>query len=581
MRFMYRIIVVLVFLLLLASCTADSPASETVLPTLQPTADMPTPTLASSVSAADEAAEVPTEAASVVDSFVTEEVATPVPPVVSTVEPEIVPTESVDAPVVTPTSVPLQLHQQISSEDLLTWIIDQRQSGQSLEQVATELKAVELLFDADSNHLYANGAKAYGEVDSLGNGVPFWAISLNRRNSQDDFLIELWLIGADRLELAFSEGHGEAPPLLLSQVDFNGDLVADYLFQQMNCGAHTCFGTYRAMSHSGGELSDVFDVNSELARKISAARPQVGLNPERPNFVNMSLPTIVVEDATGDGVADISMRGGMISSAGAGIHQGFNQLWSWQESNLVLVDFYWDYTGYRHHELYDGNYAFALGEREIAMTHYMRVMFEDSLADNYVAADDVAGVRELARQIAGFRLLMMAGGWENSWLEYLQESYPDEPITLAADLYLESRNSGLTDEESCPLVAEFLLQQEDPFGQYGGWLGYGNPDIDAQNLCQPAPNQDQEAQQPILWETAPPTGNELVDQVVAAVLSGDGLVLGALAQPIERPCTFEDGPGVLRCLEDEEEGQLISTLLMAQCEGYFRPRFGGFAHRSH
>ncbi|MCA9987254.1 MAG: hypothetical protein KDE59_23260, partial [Anaerolineales bacterium] len=346
---------------LLAACGSQPETAEPIagIPTLAPTAGQPTPTL------------VPT-------TGVDDQPTAPPPPTITANAATVVPTPTAPAP---PTEVPAgtaDLAPAMPAQALLSWILAQRAAGRSLDDVAAELLAAGILYDAAANQLYANGAVAYAAVDSAGSGVPFWALGLYRGESGNGRLYEFWLVGTDHLELSFAgTDFGEMPPLLLASADLSGDGLPDYLLQQSNCGAHTCFGTYWVYSHHGGVLRSRLNVSEGLAAAVAAADPRANIMPEWSDRLNMSSPTITIADVTGDGVADIQFRGGIIGSVGAGFHQGFDQLWSWSGTQMLMADFQWDYTGFRHHELYDGDFAARLGERDIAMSHYLRVMFDE------------------------------------------------------------------------------------------------------------------------------------------------------------------------------------------------------------
>ncbi|MCA9983306.1 MAG: hypothetical protein KDE59_03390, partial [Anaerolineales bacterium] len=222
--------------------------------------------------------------------------------------------------------------------------------------------------------------------------------------------------------------------------------------------------------------------------------------------------------------------------------------------------------GFRHHELYDGDFAARLGERDIAMSHYLRVMFDETLRDDYTLGGDEVAARAMARQIAGFRLLQLTEMGQDQWLDYLQAEYPDQPVTNAARIYWGNWMPG-DESAACAAANEYLETQSEPLGQFAGQLGYGNPALAPADFCWPISSLGMEAQQPAVWGEAVPTGDDLLDAVIAAMLAHDGEALGQLLHIVDRPCTHEPGPGGLICADDEAEGTLVPSLVVAHCEG--------------
>ena len=551
-----RIVLLIIVMLLLAACGRMPDSAEPVagIPTLAPTLAQPTPTLAAPTVATDQVTVPPAVITETVSTPVTDDVLTPTLP-----PPPPAPTEDAAGGDGLMPAMPAQA--------LVNWLLAQRQAGRTLDDVAEELLAAGVLYDTEANPVFGNGGKAFAAVDSAGSGEPFWALGLNRGPMNNGQLYEFWLLGTDHLALSFAGTEfAGMPPLLLATDDLSGDGLPDYLLEQTGCGAHTCFGTYWVYSHHGGVLSSRLNSAVGLARTVAEVDPRSNIMPEWPDRISMTSPVITITDLNGDSVADLHFRGGMISSVGAGIHQGFEQTWSWDDDQMVLSAFQWDYTGFRHHELYDGDFAARLGERDIAMSHYLRVMFDETLRDDYTLVSEEAEAHALARQIAGFRLMQLTELGQETWLAYLQSEYPDQPLTIAAQMYWENWLPG-DDNDACEAVNQYLATQVEPLGSFGGQLGYGNPTLDPATFCWVAPDLEMEGQRPAARQEATFSDDPLVEDVIAAMLGHDSTALGQLLHLIERPCTHEPGPGALQCAEDEAEGTMIPSLLVAHCEG--------------
>ena len=554
----YRVLFILSLALSLLGCSVAQIESEPVaLPTIQPTSSAPTPTLNVPINQPTVVI-VATELPPPVEQVVNE----PTPPPVAEPDPITETVEPVES------RVDLMLHAGMSRNEILSWILAERAAGQTIQQVAADLHAAALLFDVDANPLYAHGGRAFAEVDVRGDGIPLWSFSLYRWQDGGNPIIEAWLISVDELVHVQTEADAISPALLLLDSDFTGDGIVDIVYQQMNCGAHTCFGTYQMYSYHAGPFVSILDSSTAFARRIHQTGIWVGYDPERPDTLNMSLPTITQVVLPEHPHPGLQFRGGMVGSVGAGVHQGFVQQWVWDGQAMVLASLTIDHTGYRHHELYDGNFAYSLGERDLAISHYQRVIFDDTLNDNYTMDDELFGTKEMAQQIAAFRLLQLPHTWQERWLTYLQTNFPESAVTIAASLYQEAIENGYSAEDACVDVASYLESQPEPTGIFNGGLGYSNPVIDAANLCQPFTTDVVEWQRPLVHTELVRSGNGMVDAVIAAVLSKDGVALGQLAQPIDRPCSASGEPFMVQCDEGEADGTPVPTLLMGHCEGY-------------
>jgi hypothetical protein len=322
-------------------------------------------------------------------------------------------------------------------------------------------------------------------ADLTGDGRDEWLVSLCvaeydeetgcREMFIDQVMGDLWIVGASGLLYLYSDRYDiswQMAPAVLEIVDLTGDGRDDALIASTSCGAHTCFQHYLVLSVHYGPVANVLNPSTDeqvehWGEGTSISYSSYQLSAETP-------PALAI-------------HGGLVGSAGAGIHRGYTEVWQWDGQAISYRDFWWDDSNYRFHRLYDANQAWIDNDWLLARALYEEVIFNDSLEDTewwYGTAEEVSGY---VYQFAAFRLALLdlregdlaaATAWQN----WLRDNFPGSPLTQAADLLIG--NFGQTNDvaAACTAVTNFLLTLEDPLGPLHD-MGYANPTLQAEDAC--------------------------------------------------------------------------------------------------
>lgn len=264
-------------------------------------------------------------------------------------------------------------------------------------------------------------------------------------------------------------------PRLTALLDMTGDEQDDAILMYVTCGAHTCYNNYHIVSADGGPIRNVVAVEDESL-------------PETVDLISMAyVEEEQLLDVLDDGLPDLVVSGGLIGSAGAGIQRPFREVWAWNGTNIVLADREWEDTGYRFHRLYNANDAVEDEEYSAARELYESVVVDPALEEvDY--AYTVEQVRAATQQFAGFRLsvlpLLQGDITEATrWRNWLQEAYPNTPLSNAAGLLIETwQQNGNNLPGACSRVTSFLAGEANPTGPLED-MGYGNPILMAEDVC--------------------------------------------------------------------------------------------------
>jgi hypothetical protein len=300
---------------------------------------------------------------------------------------------------------------------------------------------------------------------------------------------EIWIINDKGVVYRlFNEDEDWLGPIIIAEADFTGDGLSDIVTQSTFMGAHTLTMTYHVLSAHNGKINNVVLLGNELDQISTPFRPFS-------NYVNedWSTPGIQLTNAihtikeNNDGLAELAIDGGYFGSVGAGNHRGREEVWAWDGKAVTLADVTYPETKLRIHSLFDGDYAFILEDYETAAIAYKRAISDDTLTDDILFAPPEEAY-PVTVQYAAFRLVLLYLIQDDVegmsvWREWLNEEYPDSPITQSAEVLINSwQNSGdLT--EGCSAVADFQKSHEG----FTIWplnnIGYGNPDISEEKLC--------------------------------------------------------------------------------------------------
>lgn len=328
-------------------------------------------------------------------------------------------------------------------------------------------------------------------ADLDGDETDEWLLTINTR---PDYPLEdpssppgeFWVINSSGLAYRTkSEGENDdftnvaSASTLVELVDMTGDELPEAIIAFTNCGANTCFENYHIISGHNGTIDNLVYIP-----------PVEEIDPTQPlRIISLSyVDTPLLEDMTEDDLPDFVLHGGTFGSVGAGLHRARTEVWAWDGEAITLAELDYDNSTYRFHWLYDANLAFDEGEYDAARIVYEAVIIDPALEDTGWDASSEEAVRTTVQQLAGFRLALMpllqgditeAGRWRN----WLQETYPDAPLTQAAVLLIaEWDSNGNSLAGACEAVTHFLTGQVNPTGQLRD-MGYGNPLILAEDVC--------------------------------------------------------------------------------------------------
>ncbi len=245
----------------------------------------------------------------------------------------------------------------------------------------------------------------------------------------------------------------------VGRVDVTGDGRPDRVLATEDCGAHTCFTRVTVQTDDGGESRTV-----------------------APEEMRESYAEVRLVDRTGDGVADIVLRGGLVGSAGAGPYQRVRETtWIWSEGGFEQAGVVWDPSDLRLHRLQDGLLALADGELGRAAAAFAEVATDESLADTPEGADPDPVLRDNLAEAAALFLVRVAidRGDRSAAVEW-RGRIVEPALTAPADL--------LSAGEPCAAAAAELASRLDALGDRwhldDAFLGYNTPvEIEGPELC--------------------------------------------------------------------------------------------------
>jgi len=247
---------------------------------------------------------------------------------------------------------------------------------------------------------------------------------------------------------------------LIAVVDLTTDGVADLIFSDVSCGAHTCWHTPHVWSWAG----------SDFVNHVTGA-------------LQFPYPVFEVE-----GGALVVVSGG-IGSVGAGPQRPLMTTLSWVGDAITVTDEISAPPVYRYHALVDGDRAFAGGDLAVAQSLYQRVLQDETLTawGAYLTPEEE---QQWLRALGRWRLLILyatqgldadAEAQHAALTVDPQPGVPGYPLVALAERFWRSyRRDGdaeaacryATDTDEAPAVVDFL-----------NGFGYANPLFEADDLC--------------------------------------------------------------------------------------------------
>lgn len=267
-------------------------------------------------------------------------------------------------------------------------------------------------------------------------------------------------------ELADDEGLA-GPPHLWALGDLDDDERAELVVSVPTCGAHTCFEHLSILGWEEGGFED------RLA----------GETGDLPN------PNVEVRDPDGDGLFEVAVIGGGISSVGAGPQRALERVWRlyggrWQVAAEVPGP-----SNFRIHALHDAEAAALAGEAEAALVLYERVIDDEALEDWMAPEEEraVLGAYARFREVVLYTRLGREAFAEVA-LDEMEAAYPagaaEHVYVVMARLYREGFASGGV-AVGCEAARRFAGNHAsvvlDPLGPEQ--FGYGNRSFTAEDVC--------------------------------------------------------------------------------------------------
>lgn len=429
-------------------------------------------------------------------------------------EPSALPTKTL-APTPAPTLTPYPDFTDEMKQELMNWLVQAWNEEQDPVKIKAQLVADGWIRENKSlegGQLAAPTEEFFLDVDLDGDGRNDWIVTLLTSRAtcwivNDDIYDtkvggELWIINQDGINYELSPTIKElfwGAPVTIFSADITGDGLPDIVTKSVGCGAHTKLGMYHVISTHNGQIENIVNPFNEMDQAAEFLRTYNYQTDEDWDNFGISFPTPTEEqiEYTGDGLPDLLLHGGTFGSDGAGYVRYRTEVWSWDGTEITLVDIQSEETNERLHVLYDANFAFELGDHEAATLQYERVITDNALENrsSFFFGDGQEDY-DPARIFAAFRLAVLAlnendGESAQYWQNWLIENYPETSITEAATLLLESWQETGSLQKSCEIVTEYLLvfesqNPEELYSPVTGSLsdaGYALKSIRAQDVC--------------------------------------------------------------------------------------------------
>ncbi|MFQ5942324.1 MAG: tol-pal system YbgF family protein [Anaerolineales bacterium] len=230
-------------------------------------------------------------------------------------------------------------------------------AGGPIEQLAEHAAEEHLLGDVG----VASGFTAH---DLNGDGIPEIAISLvDQFEGRRPGRVYVAMCGDGRYDLAYTSADNVQydTAKIETVFDITGDGLDDLIILLSSCGAHTCFDWLEVVVWEDYKFED------------------------RMGTTYFDLPSTGIEffGPITDGSYEIYMTGNGVASIGAGPYHRRAVTWRWDPFNrrFYAMDFRYLPSRWRIHFVHDGDQSFALGNYELALEYYNRVIHDGALQD--------------------------------------------------------------------------------------------------------------------------------------------------------------------------------------------------------
>jgi hypothetical protein len=327
-----------------------------------------------------------------------------------------------------------------------------------------------VLYDAG----VANMPVSVATEDLTGNGVIDVVVSLINPDSPGILPGGgMWIFTCETgiYELQYEQRSQEVfgAPHIWYVEDMDADGRAELVVSEGTCGAHTCFEAVQLLDWEDGAF-----VNRLAGDSL-----------DLPN------PDIRIDDPDEDGIYNLLVVGGGVSSVGAGPPRELARVWALQRDSGA-----WEVSGellgpsdYRIHILHDAETAAREGDVPNALALYQRVVIDETLQDWVDPEDERITLGAYARyKIMVLYALSDQEKFAQTTLTEMQAEYPawipQYAFVNMAEIFLGQFAQGGA-EAACAAAQNFAAANStrvlDPMGPLA--FGYSSPTISSQEMC--------------------------------------------------------------------------------------------------
>ena len=328
--------------------------------------------------------------------------------------------------------------------------------------------------DGDGENEYVVRLVRQRRVGEESRRYPAWLLGkiliFDRPNGPFRPVLDLKDIGPTMWEERLSEN-----PVIYSVVDINSDSRPEVFLTTSECGAHTCHLYLYGQTFRDGEWTSIVGV--------SAAGPAI--------LVPMADDQLAIEDLDGDGIAELSVRVGLVDSAGAGPQREARRTYRWEGNQYALANLEYegigprkDFANLRYFHVRDADDAFNRGDYGEAILLYDEAINRADLRDvGYFG--EPAELLAYARYRIG--LTYAASGDGPAALVALDAALAADPQALHSQLALRFRDAYAPTADlaaGCSGAVAFIEQSAQRFAELWNY-GYANPNPGAEKrpLC--------------------------------------------------------------------------------------------------
>jgi hypothetical protein len=251
--------------------------------------------------------------------------------------------------------------------------------------------------------------------------------------------------------------------------DLNGDGRAELVVSSAMCGASTCFEEIQILSWTGEGFENHLEGDT----------------------TDLAFPEISLDDADGDGLFMVEVRGSGPGSVGAGPTRSVTRIWMYDDEigRWMPTEEVMEPSSYRIHVLHDAEDATARGDYVQALMLYGRVIQDPTLedwVDPDLERDNLAAYAMFKTAIV--HLLRRNESFARASFDQLRSTYPVDSLqgafTELADVFQSAYDQeGL--EAGCLAAQEFAAENAEDILRHLGpeQFGYANPEVESSDVC--------------------------------------------------------------------------------------------------